>query len=209
MRDPVCGMEVSEPPKIKAERGGVVYGFCSESCRKRFEAGEGPKAMDPAAPSLSGYLILAGVFAGILAFTYWRRAQTGDFSAAETMSDFMGAFFLVFGAFKLLDLNSFADAYSTYDLVAAKSRAYALAYPFIQLALGGAYLTRFNPGLVNIAALLIMSVSSAGVVRALFSGRKIRCACLGTKIRLPMSTISLVEDVLMAVMAAAMLAPHI
>ena len=199
-------MEVSEPPKIKAERGGVVYSFCSESCRKRFEAGEGPKAMDSAAaPSLSGYLILAGVFTGILAFTYWRRAQAGDFSAAETMPDFMGAFFLVFGAFKLLDLNSFADAYSTYDLVAAKSRAYARAYPFIQLALGSAYLTRFNPGLVSIAALLIMSVSSAGVARALFSGRKIRCACLGTKIRLPMSTISLVEDVLMAVMALTML----
>ncbi len=50
-----------------------------------------------------------------------------------------------------------------------------------------------------------MTLSSLGVIRALLSKKKIRCACLGTKIALPMSTISLIEDVLMAAMAAAML----
>ena len=117
----------------------------------------------------------------------------------------MGAFFLVFGAFKLLDLSSFANAYSTYDLLATKVRVYGLIYPFLQLALGISYLTRFEPGLTSVAALALMSLSSAGVARALVQKRKIRCACLGTKIQLPMSTISLIEDVLMAVMAAIML----
>ena len=195
MKDPICGMNVSEPPKIKAVRDGVLYGFCSEGCKAKFEKGLAPAAME--APPMTGYAILAAVIAAINLFAI---VGPGPF-----MTDFMGAFFAVFGAFKLLDLNGFADAFQTYDLIARRLRAYALVYPFIQLCFGAAYLTGFRPGLTNALALGVMSVSALGVTRALLSKQKIKCACLGTKIKLPMSVISLVEDAAMAAMAAWML----
>ena len=161
--------------------------------------------MDEKISSAKGYFILTIVFAAILIFTILRRFHAGNWFAAEVMSDFMGAFFVVFGMFKLLDLRSFADAYATYDFLAAKSRFYAMAYPLIQLGFGVAYLIRFEPVWTSGAALILMLISSAGVAKALFSGRKIRCACLGTKISLPMTTISFLEDALMFAMAASML----
>ncbi len=36
MKDPVCGMEVAEPPKIKTEHGGQTVGFCSAHCLSKF-----------------------------------------------------------------------------------------------------------------------------------------------------------------------------
>jgi YHS domain-containing protein len=204
MKDPVCGMEVAQPPRLRSERNGEIFGFCSAKCKKRFDAGGGPLAMK--APSLTkGYLILASVYAGLIAFALWRNALAGGRPLDENALDFMGAFFLVFGTFKLMDLPGFAGAFSSYDLIAGKSRAYANLYPFIQLVLGVAYLSRWQLPLMNLLAFLVMNVSAAGVLRALVSKRKIRCACLGTRIALPMSAISFAEDITMAVMAGAML----
>lgn len=132
-----------------------------------------------------------------------------SFTAATSvegfMTTFMAGFFLIFSAFKFLNLSGFADAYSTYDLLAARSRKYALAYPFIELALGLAYLWHIAPTLTNVATLILMVFSSFGVLKALQQKRTIQCACLGTALNLPMTTLTLVEDLLMAAMAALML----
>ena len=87
----------------------------------------------------------------------------------------------------------------------ARSRAYALAYPFIELALGVAYLASLWPVATNAVTLAVMVVGTAGVVQSLLARRKIRCACLGAVFNLPMSTVTILEDVLMAGMAAFML----
>ncbi len=128
------------------------------------------------------------------------------FDLIAWMNHFMAGFFLVFSFFKLLDLKGFAESYASYDLLAARWPAYGLLYPFIELALGLAYLFNFEPGLTNIATILVMGFSSLGVIKALSMGQKIRCACLGTVLNLPMSTVTLVEDAAMVVMAAMALA---
>ena len=51
-----------------------------------------------------------------------------------------------------------------------------------------------------------MIVSSIGVTKELAQGRKITCACLGAVFKIPMTYVTLLEDVLMAVMALIMLA---
>lgn len=129
----------------------------------------------------------------------------GAFDPMRAMAHFMGGFFVVFSFFKLLDVRAFADAYTSYDIVAAKWFGYGLLYPFIELGLGVAYLTNVAPLATNAVTLVVMSVSLVGVVKALLAGRKIRCACLGTVFNLPMSKITLIEDGLMVAMAAAML----
>jgi copper chaperone CopZ len=122
-----------------------------------------------------------------------------------TMRYFMAGFFLVFSFFKLLDVKAFATAYQSYDLLAAKWPTWGRIYPFVELGLGMAYLANFMPTVTNWVTLIVMGFSAIGVIRAVMQKSKIQCACLGTVFKLPMSTVTIVEDVGMVVMAAAML----
>jgi copper chaperone CopZ len=126
-------------------------------------------------------------------------------SAGETMRYFMAGFFLVFAFFKLLDIRAFANAYAGYDLLAARWHTWGLVYPFVELALGIAYLANYNAVLTNWATVIIMGFSAVGVIRAVMRKTQIQCACLGTVFKLPMSTVTIVEDVGMVLMAAVML----
>lgn len=130
---------------------------------------------------------------------------TGEWSPHVLMRYFMGGFFLVFSFFKMLDLRGFADTYRTYDIVAGAVPAWGWVYPFAELGLGAAYVLNLAPVATNLITLLLMLVGAVGVFNALLNKRAIRCACLGTVLNLPMTKITLVEDLGMAAMAAIML----
>ncbi len=129
--------------------------------------------------------------------------SSGDFwmDTNIAMSDFMAGFFLVFGAFKLLRLNAFAEAYAMYDIIAKRSTTYAYLYPFIEIILGFAYLFRLYPTATNLVTLIVMIISSMGVAQELAQKRTIECACLGMVFKIPMTYVTLCEDLLMAGMA--------
>jgi hypothetical protein len=129
----------------------------------------------------------------------------GEFEGMRAMRHFMAGFFLVFGFFKLLNVPAFADAYRGYDVVAKAWPGWGYVYPFVEVALGAAYLANVLPVAVNVVTLVVMGVSTVGVVQSVLNKRKIRCACLGTVFNLPMSVITIVEDVTMVLMAAGML----
>jgi hypothetical protein len=143
-------------------------------------------------------LIIAAFITGVSFLT-----SGGDLHMG--MNYFMAGFFLVFSFFKLLDLKGFASSYAMYDVLAAKVPAYGYVYPFIELALGVAYLTGFNPFVTNITTVIVMTFSSMGVFQSVLNRKKIKCACLGAVFNLPMSTVTIVEDVLMVGMAIAVL----
>jgi len=117
----------------------------------------------------------------------------------------MAGFFLTFSFFKLLNLKGFAESYSMYDIIAKRWSGWGYLYGFLELALGIAFLIGFNPIFTNAAALVIMTVSIIGVLQSVMNKRKIKCACLGDVFNLPMSTLTIMEDVLMIVMSGAML----
>ena len=121
------------------------------------------------------------------------------------MAKFMGGFFLVFGGLKLLDLGGFAAAYAKYDLLAARLPAYGWVYPVVEVVLGLAYLA--TPEWMGLHAItfVLMTFSALGVIRALRRGEQLTCACMGTAFNLPMTTVTIVEDLGMAAMAGAML----
>ena len=151
------------------------------------------------------FLPLIVIFALIAGFTALRQSMAPFFDSMEAMNDFMAGFFLVFGAFKLINIHGFVEAYRTYDLVAQKSFAYAYAYPVIELGLGVLYLFRLFPIATNAVTLVVMLVSAVGVGIELSKGKEIACACLGVVFKLPMTYVTLFEDLLMAGMAAYML----
>ena len=153
---------------------------------------------------ITDFLPLIIIGAIIIAFTAFKQLQYG-FNVHEAMYDFMGSFFVIFGLFKLINVQGFANAYSEYDIIAKRSQLYAYSYPFIELALGIAYLARYQLMIANWITLILMIISSIGVAYALKRKKKIECACLGTVFKLPMTYVTLLENVLMGIMAAIML----
>jgi hypothetical protein len=123
----------------------------------------------------------------------------------ELMHYFMGLFLCQFAMLKIFNISGFADGFRMYDLLAKKFRIYAYLYPFIELSLGLAYLSFLCPLITYSLTLIIMIFSAIGVIKALRSGLNIRCACMGTVLDVPLSSVTLSEDIAMSIMAALML----
>ena len=154
---------------------------------------------------LATYKPILLIFAFITGITLLNEWVTGDFLWMRWMSNFMAGFFLVFSFFKLLNLKGFAESYSMYDVIAKKWSGWGYVYAFVELALGIAFLTGFNPIFTNSITFVVMSVSIIGVLQSVFNKRKIKCACLGDVFNLPMSTVTIIEDALMIAMSGFML----
>ena len=154
-------------------------------------------------------LILITLF--LLVFTVFLPWVRWEKSGMEVMAYFMGGFFVVFSFFKLLNLAGFVRSFKMYDPLARLIPGWAWAYPFLELALGMAYLFNFFPHetsqwswLPHALTLLIMGTGLIGVVSSVLNKRKIICACLGTVFNLPMTKVTIIEDTIMVVMAAFM-----
>jgi len=160
-----------------------------------------PEASEPK-ESLYPLFLIVGYIAGAVAvFTLVAGHPTWH----EAMRLFMAGFFLVFSFFKFLDLRGFAETYRTYDIVARTWPTWGVIYPFAELGLGLSYLADLNPTVTNLATLALMLTGALGVFRTLLKKKAIRCACLGTVLSLPMTKVTLVEDLGMAAMALLML----
>jgi hypothetical protein len=130
--------------------------------------------------------------------------EAGDYSVF--MRDFMGFFLVEFSMLKFFNLEGFADGFQMYDLLAKRSRIYAYFYPFIELGLGLAFLTSWRPDVVFGATIVVMVFGALGVASALRQGLDTECACMGSILNVPLSTVALTEDLGMAGMAVVMLA---
>jgi len=136
------------------------------------------------------------IIASIISF------HNGTIHAMHFMQIFMAGFFLTFSFFKMLDLKGFAESYAMYDVVAKRIPAWGYIYAFIELGLGIAFIINFNPLITNMVTVAVMSVSIIGVLQSVLNKQKIQCACLGAVFKLPMSTVTIIEDALMILMAA-------
>ena len=121
------------------------------------------------------------------------------------MHDFMGMFFMVFSFFKLLDLKGFQASFKMYDPMAVVWHAYGLIYPFLELALGVCYIRDFVPDGVLWITIIVLGITTVGVVKTLLKKRSIQCACLGSVLKLPMTEATFIENAIMIVMAASLL----
>lgn len=145
------------------------------------------------------------LFAYITGITVLIEIAIGGFLLMRWMQNFMAGFFLVFSFFKMLDIKGFAENYASYDIIAKRWMGWGYTYAFIELALGLAFLIRFDPVITNVVTFAVMSVSIIGVLQSVLHKRKIKCACLGAVFSLPMSTITIIEDALMIGMSAVMI----
>ena len=121
------------------------------------------------------------------------------------MYDFMGLFFIVFSFFKFLDYKNFPSTFKMYDPIAKVIPLYGWIYPFIESMLGLAFLMREQLYIALIISLIILVTTTAGVVRTLIRKESIQCACLGTALKLPMTTATIIENSIMLFMTIWML----
>lgn len=131
--------------------------------------------------------------------------HTDDWSFQEMMIDFMGLFFIVFSFFKMLDLKGFSMTFSMYDPISRFISFYGKVYPFIETALGLMFLFRYKLNMALILTIIILGFTTYGVSKTLLSKRKIKCACLGTALDLPMTEATFIENALMIVMSIVIL----
>jgi copper chaperone CopZ len=124
-----------------------------------------------------------------------------DFSVKEMMLDFMGLFFFVFSLFKFFDLSGFASSFAMYDPLAKRVLAYGVVYPFLELILGFLLLAQIQLPIVLLVTGMLLSITTIGVTIALLQKKQIKCACLGTVLKLPMTQATFIENSVMISMA--------
>ena len=166
------------------------------------------EAEEVSKPFLETYKPLLIVLTYLLGAVALEQLLLQSWNGSIAMQMFMGGFFVVFSFFKMLDLQGFAMSYSSYDIIAKRWLSYGYIYPFIELGLGIAYIANVAPLIINGITLVVMSLSIIGVMQSVLNKRKIQCACLGTGFNLPMSTVTIVEDGTMIIMAAIMIGMH-
>jgi len=154
---------------------------------------------------LSAYKPLFLIVLFLLMVTILAQAPFSHFSIPLAMRHFMAGFFIVFSFFKLLDLRAFAHSFAMYDILASRWKLYGYVYPFIELALGLAYFTNSGMDYMHYAVIVVLGLGTVGVVQSVVDKRKIQCACLGTVFNLPMSRVTIIENVSMIAMAAYMI----
>lgn len=187
-KDPICKMTVS---KEESKKKGLAIGnnyFCSNECKEKFLDLPWYKTQkfSKVFPPILAITLISGTFLSI----YY------DF-----MIQYMGWFFIIFSLAKMTDWKGFITAFQQYDLIGNKSKLYATTYPGIEFLIGLLFL--FNIYIVQTAiiTLLIMGIGSIGITIKLLKKEKFQCACLGTKINLPLTKVTLLEDLLMSFMA--------
>ncbi len=199
----ICELCSMDGTYAKIDEQGIVHYFCHHHAPNGSRKLGGGTTIGKT--DFSTYLPLVAIFAVIIIVTALASFFKGFFSLDFTMRIFMGTFFAAFGLFKVINLKAFADAYATYDVVAMKSRAYAFIYPFIELTFALLYILNIGGVYRDVTTLVIMAVSSYGVFLKLYQKEEIPCACLGMVFKIPMTWVTLTEDVLMALMAAWMI----
>ena len=128
-----------------------------------------------------------------------------NWNSSEAMLDFMGLFYIVFSFFKMLDLKGFPESFRMYDPLAKRLPIYGWIYPFIETVLGLMLLMRFEIKIALITTLIVLGITTIGVTKTLLDKKSIRCACLGTALKLPMTEATFIENIIMIAMAISML----
>ncbi len=147
------------------------------------------------------YKPLFTVFAYILIFSTAYQIQLGTFSGHHFMNHIMAGFFIGLSFFKFLDLKAFATSFSNYDPLAKKWNNYGFIYPFVELALGFLFIADKFLLFANVMTIIVLTLTTIGVYNKLRSKVQFQCACLGAGFNLPLSNITIFENLAMVAMA--------
>jgi glutaredoxin len=133
-----------------------------------------------------------------------------DLALGGGMAGFMGIAICLLAMLKLMDVSAFAASFRRYDLLSQRWPAWGRLYPGVELLVGlGVLLRPELPALargIGATGLLLGAMGMVSVGKAVFVDRlALHCACVGGHARVPLGLVSVAENLLMALMGAAML----
>lgn len=129
-----------------------------------------------------------------------------SFSYKEFFRLYMGYFFIIFSFLKLQNIKQFALSFSKYDPISQKFFKFGIIYPFLELLLGILFILNFLGLTINILTIIIFIPQTIGVIIKLKNNEKISCACVGTSTEIPISNLTILENIIMCLMAIYMIA---
>jgi len=186
--DPICGMIGTIP----AHGHYFCCPHCIEKYEKKYQSEKSSYREKLPAIVLVSILIIGGVFCLV---------------QNQFMTYFMGIVLIGLSSLKLWDWDGFSKSFQKYDVIAKRNSAYAKAYPIMEMLIGIALILQIF--VLNVAAALIVliGISTIGVVQSIVTKKEIECACMGSKIKVPMTSLTLVENGIMLVMAISLIIP--
>ncbi len=117
------------------------------------------------------------------------------------MQYLMAGYFIFFGALKIVGWSGFVESYRQYDDVAKRSLLYARLYPLIEVGIGMSYYigVLWMPFDIFVGVLMLQKAISTW--RTVRKGAVVQCACLGSFFSIPVTRVTVFEDLLMSAMA--------
>ena len=113
------------------------------------------------------------------------------------IKNYMGIIYIVFGFLKLYDIDKFVNVFRKYDIIANKVEFWAWLYPFIEILLGISLLSNVFVNKTMKITIVLMIISIISVSISLLKKQNLRCGCLGTFFHIPLSYVTISENVAM------------
>ena len=118
----------------------------------------------------------------------------------ELMNNTMASILFIFGSLKLYNLNKFSNIFSKYNIISKKIPLYSYLYPFIEIILSVNLFFKYEINLTYIIIGILMIISLISVIISIIKGEKLRCGCLGSFFHIPLSYVTISENVIMLFM---------
>jgi len=133
-------------------------------------------------------------------------ALSGTIFTVRTLGFFISFSMAVLALLKLQNLERFSIMFLNYDLLARRWIPYSFIYPFAE-ALAGILMIAGILNWISIpVALFIGIIGTISVFKAVYiDKRELKCACVGGDSSVPLGFISLIENLMMIIMAIGMM----
>jgi len=159
-------------------------------------------------------LLLLSFFATCLGLNYLyltyetNESEKSEELTKELMPRTMGTIFLVLGLLKLTDLRSFSNIFSKYDVVAKRVPVYGYLYPFLEIMIGLSLFVKDYrvPAYKTIIVLMTIGLFGIfGIMVSKGSTLRLRCGCMGSLLHVPLSYVTISENLVMIAMSSYLL----
>lgn len=192
---------VDETPQIYIE-GKHIGGY--DQLREFLGLGPDPKEGKTYQPVIA---IFAVTFAMALTTTW---ASFGSLNPIRVVELFIAFSMCVLGIQKLQNLQSYANGFVQYDLLARHYVPYAYVYAFIEAIGGVLMIAGLLTWVVAPVVLIATTLGAISITKAVYiEKRDLNCACVGGGSNVPLGFLSLSENLGMMAMAIWMMAKAI
>ena len=189
---------VDETPQIFID-GEPIGGY--DQLREYLRLGPDPKEGKTYQPVIA-------IFAVTLAMalsTNW--VSYGSVSPVRVVELFVAFSMCALGIQKLQNLQSYANGFIQYDLLARRYVPYAAIYAFIETIGGVLMIAGLLTWVIAPVVLAVTTLGAVSIIKAVyFDKRELNCACVGGGSSVPLGFISLTENLGMMAMAIWMMA---